>query len=322
MKLVLSLAALTALLVGAVQWRAHQVETRAEAEFPPQGQIIEVEGRKIHALRQGQGPDLIILHGASGSIGDFTMELVPALAKRFRVTVFDRPGFGWSEPATGMGGIWTTRSESPQEQARVIRAAAQQLGITRPIILGHSYAGSLAMAWALEFPEEPAGLVMLGAVSQPWPGGVARMYHINGSYLGSALAVPLLTAFASAEKVHSVVAQIFRPQPVPEAYHDRAAVPLSLRRSTLRVNARQLTALQDHVAAMAPEFARLRLPVAIIHGDKDRIVPAETHAIPLHAQLSDSRLTLLDGIGHMPHHGDISDVVTAIHQLADRAALP
>ena len=110
---------------------------------------IEVGKARVHAHVAGTGPDLVLIHGASGNVRDFTFALVGLLTARYRVIAFDRPGLGWSDDL-GRDGL------SPLVQADLLRAAAAQLGVRRPIVLGHSYGGAVAMAWALRDPPAPA----------------------------------------------------------------------------------------------------------------------------------------------------------------------
>ncbi len=84
---------------------------------------------------------MILIHGASGNTRDFTFDLAKRLDDRYRVIAFDRPGLGWSDSA-GDAGV------SPLVQADILRAAADQLGVRNPIVVGHSYGGAVAMAWA------------------------------------------------------------------------------------------------------------------------------------------------------------------------------
>ncbi|MCX8955109.1 alpha/beta hydrolase, partial [Ruegeria sp. NA] len=88
--IVLGLAVVTA-------WRSAQNEAQAEAAFPPEGQILDVDGIAVHAVIMGNGPDVVLLHGSSGNTRDMTFALAPILADNYRVIVFDRPGLGFSE---------------------------------------------------------------------------------------------------------------------------------------------------------------------------------------------------------------------------------
>lgn len=309
---------LAALALGgcaaAIDRRASAREAAAEASYPPGGQLLEVGGRKVHAEVSGRGPDLILLHGASGNTRDFTFDLVGRLNDRYRVIALDRPGLGWSDDA-GAAGV------SPLVQADILRAAAAQLGAERPLVLGHSYGGAVALAWALRAPDATAGLVLLGAASMPWPGGLGGWYRLTDSAAGRATVIPLISALAPISAAEGTIATIFAPDPVPAGYNQHIGVGLTLRRATFAANARQVNGLRPHVVLMAENYPRLTLPVEIVHGAADTIVPPDIHAIPLSRLLPGAHLTLLPGIGHMPHHADPEAVVAAIDRAALRARL-
>lgn len=294
--------------------RATARETAAEAAFPPTGQIIEVEGRRIHAHVQGSGPDLVLIHGASGNTRDFTFALADRLAQDYRVIAFDRPGLGWSD-SLGAEGI------SPMMQAALLQKAADQLGLRRPIVMGHSYGGAVAMAWGLTDTPDVAALVVVSGATMPWPGGLGAYYAITGSRIGAATVIPAITAFARPAQTEGVVAAIFAPDSPPPGYADYVGIGLTMRRATLRDNARQVTNLRPHVVRMAEAYPRLTVPVEILHGTADTVVPADIHALPLSELLPDGNLVLIDGAGHMPHHTHPDAVIAAIHRAAARAGL-
>ncbi len=301
-----------------VDARADRREAAAERAFPPDGQIVEVDGRRVHAVVTGEGPDLVLIHGASGNARDFTFDLAGRLSDRYRVIAFDRPGMGWTDRVSDrFGGAINTLGESPYEQAAFLHAAALQLGAEQPIVLGHSYGGAVALAWALR--HDPAALVLLAAASNPWPGGLGALYAVNASALGGAGFVPLITAFAPGAQAEKVMASIFTPQSVPEGYADHVGVGLTLRRETLRANARQVNSLRPHVVEMSALYPSLTLPVEILHGTEDTIVPLAIHSVPLSQQIPGATLTILDGVGHMPHHADPEAVTQAIDRAAARA---
>jgi pimeloyl-ACP methyl ester carboxylesterase len=314
----------TILLSGCGGWvdtRAERREAAAEAAYPPEGEFVDVGGgRQVHAVVRGSGPDLVLIHGASGNTRDFTLSFADRLTDRYRVIVFDRPGFGYTDRAAPQyGGAFETRAESPAEQAAMLDKAAEVLGASRPIVLGHSYGGAVAMAWGLD--HDPAALVVVSGVSQPWPGGLGALYSVNASSVGGATVVPLISAFAGPAQADRVLRVIFAPQPVPEGYKQDFGVGLSIRRESLRANARQISSLKPHVAEMSERYSSIDIPIEIVHGAADRIVPARIHSIPLSEQVESARLTLLDGIGHMPHHVAPDALVDAVDRAARRAGL-
>jgi pimeloyl-ACP methyl ester carboxylesterase len=95
---------------------------------------------------------------------DMRLALGETLAASHRVILIDRPGHGWSSrPADAS-------YASPERQAELVANALEQLGVRRAIMVGHSWGGAFATAYALAFPDRTAGLVLLSAVTHPWPG--------------------------------------------------------------------------------------------------------------------------------------------------------
>ncbi|MFT6674136.1 MAG: pimeloyl-ACP methyl ester carboxylesterase [Sulfitobacter sp.] len=320
-KVILIVVILLAALVGLTQWRARAQESSANAAHPPSGTLIDVSGVPVQYQTFGSGPDLILIHGASGNLRDFTLGFAQALSDRYRVILFDRPGLGWTGRLPQMQGPWNPRAESPQQQAALLQGAADQIGVKNPIVLGHSYGGAVALAWALSRPKDTAALVMVSAVSEPWPGTLGLLYQITGSAAGGALVIPMITAFVPESYVRSSINEIFAPQSAPQGYASHLGVDLTLRRESTRANAQQVTALRPHIVDMQKHYATLTMPVEIIHGTADTIVPPQIHAQVFVNDIPDGRLTLLPGQGHMPHHTAPEAVFDAIDRAAARAGL-
>lgn len=305
-RLATSLLIATLGLAGVTHWRASAREAAAEAAFPPSGSFVTVDGKRLHYEMEGTGPDLVMIHGASGSLRDLTFALRDQLTDRFRVTVVDRPGLGHSDPLD---------DTSLLAQARAIKAGVAQIGVTDPIVLGQSYGGAVALAWALD--GGPKALVLVGSPSLPWPGKLDIWYRVNANPVGRMLAVPLASAFVPDSYVRQATASVFAPDPVPPGYDDFLGTALTLRRETLAANVAQVNALRAELVTMAPRYPSLTLPIELIHGTADTIVPLDIHSGPLSHLLPDATLTVIPGAGHMPHHGHSSLVLAAI----DRAAL-
>mgnify|MGYP003111192993 CR=1 FL=1 len=317
----LVLAVLLGVLIAVVQWRASAREAEANRTYPAQGRIIDVDGTPVHVLVAGSGPDLVLIHGASGNVRDWTFDFVDRVSDRYRVIMVDRPGLGWTGRLPGKGGAWNAGAESPLEQAAVLQKAVDIVGVETPIVLGHSFGGSIAMAWALSRPQDTAAVVMVSAVSNPWPGDLGWTYTVVGSPAGGALLVPLASAFVPQSFVDSSIESIFAPQAAPEGYAHEVGAALVLRRFSMRANAQQVNTLRPHIVKMAQNYSGLEMPFEIVHGDADTIVPLEIHSRPLSQQVQDANLTVLEGIGHMPHHVAPDAVEAAIDRAASRAGL-
>ena len=322
----LLLAASTALGGCAVTSEiAERREAAAVAAHPPEGEFVEVAGTRVHYVRRGSGPELVLIHGAGGSLRDFTFALLDRAARDYTVTAFDRPGLGYTGRIPGVPtGPAATEAETIGQQAELLRRAARALGIERPVVLGHSYGGAVALAWAvgdLDAPSDAAAsaLVVLGGVAQPWPGGLDPFYTVNASPLGGALVVPLLAAYAPEARIEAAIASAFAPQAAPAGYAEHLGGRLTLRRDTFRANVRQVASLRPQVVAMAPRYPELALPIEVVHGTSDEVVPIEIHAEPLAGDAPGARLTPLPGVGHMPHHIRPEAVMEAIDRAAARA---
>ena len=198
-RIALALLLALALLWVVVQSRARTQEARAEAAFPPEGRILEVNGHRVHALSMGSGPDIVLIHGASGNLRDMTLSLAPRLAKRYRVTLLDRPGLGYTDRINRSGA-------TIRQQAELLSDAARQIGVENPIVLGHSYGGAVALAWAVHRPDHIAALVPLSSPAKPWDGDLSAYYKLLSHPVLGPLVIPFLTAFVQDERVERAVA--------------------------------------------------------------------------------------------------------------------
>ena len=314
-RLALVSALALAFLFAAVYGTAHLRAARAEAAHPPEGAFVEVEGRRIHYVEMGEGPPVVLIHGAFGSARDFTFDLAPRLSERYRVIAFDRPGLGYSEGL--YTGPFAARAETPAEQARLLATAARQLGAERPVVVGHSFGGIVAMAWALD--HDPAAAVLLAGVALPWPGGLGWLYSVNGTVAGGGLVAPVLTALVPGRVIASGVRATFAPAAMPEGYAEHIGVYMPIRLPVFRSNARQVNWLRPEVVEMEKRYPGLDLPIEIVHGDGDDTVPIAVHSGPMAQRLPTVALDIVEGAGHMPHHSHPDRVIAAIDRAFVRA---
>jgi pimeloyl-ACP methyl ester carboxylesterase len=292
--------------------------SRDASAYPPTGRFVQAGGTRVHVYEAAAGrtdaPTVILIHGASGNSRDFSFDLTDRLDETYRVLAMDRPGLGHTPPLHGRG-------ESPFEQAALLDAAAEELGVERALVVGHSYGGAVAMAWALEHPGRVAGVVSLAGATMPWPGGLGPWYTIASSGIGGATVVPLVSALAPPAVARNAIESVFAPQKPPDGYAQYIGIGLSLRPETLRSSARQVNVLKPYITAMAERYHQLEVPVEVVHGTADTIVPMKIHGARMVELIPDARLTPLEGVGHMPHHARPEVAVSAIDRVAGRAGL-
>ncbi|MEX0285384.1 MAG: alpha/beta fold hydrolase [Paracoccaceae bacterium] len=315
--LITSIAVLLCILLAIsvfARVRASQKEARAEAAYPPEGQIIDVNGTRVHAVVMGEGPDVVLIHGASGSTRDMTFALAPALAESYRVIVLDRPGFGYTDRIDNDGATIT-------EQAALLSHAAAQLGAEKPIVVGQSYGGAVALAWAVNHPDRLSALVTLAAASHPWDTPLDPLYRVNSSWWGNVFVIPLITAFVPESYVANAIESVFRPQAAPDGFSDHFGPGMTLRRASMRENAVQRANLLEEIRAQVPSYPGIAVPTEVLHGTADDTVSLTIHSEPLAQAIPDAVLTRLDWIGHMPQHVSLPEVTAAINRAATRAGL-
>ena len=248
---------------------------QAEQDNPPAGQFIDVDGVRLHFVERGEGPPLLMLHGNGILANDFDASgLAGEAAKRYRVIAFDRPGYGYSErPRTT---IWT-----PQAQARLLHKALQQLGVEQPIVLGHSWGSMVALAMALEFPEDLRGVVLMSGYYYP-----SLRLDAPAAAPPALPAVPIigdLLRFTIAPLIGRMlwpvlVRQLFAPADVPDPFH---SLPkwMMLRPSQLRASAAEAALMIPSALMLSRRYDELKLPVMILAGSAiSWSIPAITRA--------------------------------------------
>jgi pimeloyl-ACP methyl ester carboxylesterase len=294
-----------------------QINVRAlERNYPPEGRFIDVAGARLHVVELGparaSGLPIVLVHGASSSLRTMRNPLGDRLAKDHRVILIDRPGHGWSTRDN-------VADSTPAIQARMIDEALGKLGIARAIFVGHSWAGSLMPAMALDHPSRVAAIVMLSPVAYPWTGGVGRFNKVAsipviGPLLAYTITVPLGTFL-----VDSGTRYVFAPQAMPDDYIDATAVRMVLRPHVILNNARDLTTLKAEMARQSPRYAAIKIPVTIVTGDADKTVSTDIHSRPFAAAVPQTRLVVLPNGGHMPQVYAADTIISEIGAIAATA---
>ncbi len=306
-------AGTTAVVLGGAALFNRANARRAEAETPPSGEFVEVDGVRLHYVERGEGPAVVLLHGNGMMLQDFEASGVLDLAaKGHRVIAFDRPGFGYSDRPRDV--VWT-----PQAQADLIARALKQLGVKQATVVGHSLGTLVALAMALHDPKMVSGLVLISG----YYFGTARPDVIPLSVpaiplLGDVVAhtvAPLATLVTGPPALKAS----FAPAPVSEKF---AAFPvgLSLRPSQVRAAAADTAMMIPAAIALSARYADLRLPVIIMAGEDDVIVHPQNHSIPLAEAIEGAQLRLIPGQGHFLHYAVADQVAAAIDEVGTRAA--
>ena len=282
-----------------------------ERSYPPIGDFVTVQGVRLHYVAAGEGPPVVLLHGASASLRDFDASILHELARDHRVIAFDRPGYGYSDrPADG----WP----DPARQAALVHDALQVLGVERSVLVGHSWAGAVVLAYLLDHPEDAAGGVLLAGAVNAWEGGVDWTVDVAGwPVLGELFARTLVFPFGQVF-LDSAIGGVFAPEAPTPDYRARTGAILALRPGAFRASSEDVRNLSDFLEGQGRRYGEIASPLLLITGERDTIVPAWNHADRLAARLPHARRIGLPGAGHALHHTHAAEVVRLIGEFATR----
>lgn len=232
--------------------------------------FVDVPGTRIFHRTAGMGTDVVLVHGLGASHAFWYPKVAPALARRYRVTVYDLRGHGRSGmPGSGYGAAAMVAD---------LEALLDALDIRRARLVGHSWGGLIALELALRRPRRVTAVVVADSRLGPARTGV-----------GPGSLEPLARAGAR------------RP---PAATGPPAFRPFGGWAMGRRSGERWLALLDATSAARElerPGFAAparlraVRRPVLGVYGERSF---ALTSGRRLARTLPDCRLVVLPGVGH------------------------
>jgi pimeloyl-ACP methyl ester carboxylesterase len=251
-----------------------------------------VHGRSVGYVEAGDGDLLLLIHGMAGTAENWGSVIEP-LALQHAVIAPDFPGHGTSAPG---GGDYSLGS-----LASGLRDLMLTLGHERATLVGHSLGGGVALQFTYQFPEMVERLVLVSS------GGLGP----DVSPILRAAALPGADLFISAtagvgQKVGSVVgrglgALGLRPNAdVAEVARGYASLADGERRKAFLATLRAVVGTDgQRVAGQDKLYLAEALPLLIVWGDRDPIIPVE-HGEETHRQLPHSRLEIFEDVGHVP----------------------
>ena len=214
-------------LVAAVFWLlGSRAKQRLAAQYPPPGEMVNVDGFRMHILCQGDPATspAVVMDAANGEPALAWASVLPGVAEFARVCAFDRAGLGWSEPSPNP----RTLSNYIEEQRTLLARA----GIEPPYVLvGHSAGGLYARVYAHLYPDEVAGMVLVDAAHEDLdvrpPESLTKMNKRAMQLVGCSFPLfQMMSAFGLFALVPDFVGRVW-PSPVPEgasgAYQAMAA---------------------------------------------------------------------------------------------------
>ena len=265
----------------------------AEALADEDSRFVQINGLTVHYKTAGEGqPTLILLHGFGASLFSWR-EVMPALAAYGTVIAYDRPAFGLTErPLTWEG----ENPYSPEAQVALVIGLMDALNVGQAILVGHSAGGKVAFETALAYPDRVRALIAVGPAVYAGGGapswarpllGTPQMRHLGpliARQLGKNGDAFLRSAWHDPAKITAEIYTGYR-QPLQVEDWDRALWELTA------------ASTESDLAERIPE---IMLPVLVITGDDDRVVPVE-QSLRLAGSLPNAQVSVLPACGHLPH---------------------
>lgn len=271
--------------------------------------IVDLSGERSIAFAQtGSGPDCLVVHGTLMTLEDPWLGLASALSRHVRVTAVDRPGHGLSRRARLV-------DASPWRQAEILHEFASAAGLRRPILVGHSYGGSVALAYAVLYPNDTGGVVALAPMCLPEVRLETVLFGSRGvPVLGDTVA-PMIGASIDPVLLQPLWRAMFLPQAMPERFAADFPFPLAARFSQMIAEGEDALALSPTLATMALHYASCQVPARFLGGTADLVVNNAIQGQLAAAMMPAATFTWVAGIGHMLHHFAQDRIVEAVRSL-------
>jgi pimeloyl-ACP methyl ester carboxylesterase len=290
---------LAALALAASAVLIHRKSRAVEAEYPPLGTFLDVDGVRLHVWCAVKASRCCCSRQWQQRARSQALGFTGARGRALSGHRNRPPRIRLQQSAAGT--VWT-----PQAQARLIHRALAQLGIVRPIVAAHSLGTQVALALALEFPDDVRSLALLSgllpslrpdlALSTPAMPLIGRCCDTLAPWIGRLIGRCNCGGFLSGRVTPS-----FR------------AYPRGCRCDpALRATAAESALAPMAAAALRRHYRELTVPVVILAGGGRSLHRPWLNSVRLHRELPTSELTLAPGAGHMVHHIVPEEVMTAI----------
>jgi pimeloyl-ACP methyl ester carboxylesterase len=280
---------------------------RLPAEPKPAGTFIRVGKLRIHYIeRPGAGTPVVLIHGLPGTAEDWN-QVTPLLGGH-RTIAIDRPGFGYSS-----GGYVPF-----ERQLSVIHQLLAELHVTHPILVGHSYGGTISLGYAERYPGEVRGLVLVDAAAAGTHPGTVQGLEAHAIQF---LQLPVIRQVADAtfsQLLRKVSAEMgdseaFDPEPVSAAHRQRV-LAINMTHGNLQALAGEYLAAGGVIDRLDRGLRRVEVPAVVIQGEEDRLVK-QMYGRRLAAELPHARLMMLYG-GHMQPYVHPAAIAAAVQSLS------
>ena len=256
----------------------------------PKENYLRIENIRVRYVESGAGPVVVMIHGNAGSADDFDFKSLGLLCRDYRMVAVDRPGHGKSDRPNGP-------AATLQYQTRLLHETLARLGLTRPVLVGHSWGGALALSYAVEYPQELSAIILLAPAAYADKG--------EDQFLRAVLETPVIGDVSLTVGrlvfgkliLKKELERAFYPDTINDEYM-RHASSLWLHHKQLRAYFEDEFSLNKDLERISKHYPDIRIPVVIVTCDHDKVVSAKDNAYRLKDSIAHSQLIELKNTGH------------------------
>jgi pimeloyl-ACP methyl ester carboxylesterase len=246
-----------------------------------------IDGVKLHYLVEGEGPDLILIHGLAANVYTWR-HLMPLLSKRFKVWALDLKGFGVSDKPR-------KSDYSIKAQAEHVLSFMKAQGIRSAVMVGSSLGGAVAGEISVLNPGAIRKLVLLDSVHDP------EIFKLDVAHMRRLLKlvsplVPFFSPLVNREAIKPYLRLIYGSR---HQYTDEDVnaylMPYMQSSASHMAFLSAFKCLMDHT--LATEIRQSQVPVLILWGEEDKLVPLR-FGEKIHREIPRSQFFTLPHAGH------------------------
>ncbi|RDI70346.1 alpha/beta fold hydrolase [Halopelagius longus] len=255
---------------------------------------VELDGLGLRYLTAGDSEDpvIVLLHGGGLDSASLSWkEVMPALAKDFRVVAPDLPGYGESDPPE--------RTPTTDYYVRVLERFLPEIGVEDPVVVGVSMGGGVAVGYALEHADDVSALVAIDGygLGGSVPGGVLSALVPRIPYLSDlswrAVARSRTVAYFSVRAVvgYGNVSPTLVDEVYAEAQRNGGEAWRRFQRAEI--------GLRGPKTNYVDRLPDVSVPSLFVHGEDDRLVP-QSWSVRAGSLVPDAEVRILPNCGHWP----------------------
>ncbi|MBN1365749.1 MAG: alpha/beta hydrolase [Syntrophaceae bacterium] len=269
-------------------------------------QFVDVLNQKIRVYQTGGGQAVLLIHGLPGCIEDWEA-IVPKLSKRFNVIAYDRPGHGLSSA--------NDLKYNLDYNADIAFALIHKLKLNNPIIVGHSYGGSIVLAMAVRNSSNIKAFISVSPIVSTRRKTNSLFKILKIPLMDTALRFFIRLCGQNIIKKGMNIAFDPNQKDMPNDFIEKRCMIISLPNNISTAAHEEMAMLLD-LLNLQPLYSNIKKPLFIVHGESDRVAPVDD-VILLHETVPASKLILFKKTGHMVQYAKPTELINVIEEASE-----